>query len=558
MKRILTCLILTGCISACATPPTHPLQISLVGSNDVHGELMLKEDRGGLVTLSAYVDAIREARKQDGGAVLLIDAGDMWQGTLESNLTEGASVVAAYNAMQYTAAAIGNHEFDFGPVGPSPIPQTPADDPRGALKQRAREAKFPFLAANLIDNTTGKPVTWENVYPSIIVDVDNVKIGIIGVMTRNALVATIAANSGGLSIAPLAETIEKEARAARDAGASIIVVTAHAGGDCASFDNPHDLSSCRTQHEIFGVAEALPQGLVDHIFAGHVHQGMAHFVNDISITSSYSRTQAFSRVDLFVDRETKRILNRQIHTPTRLEPATSYEGVALYPDSEVAAIAERARNFAAEIRRREVGIRLLTPFKLTADPESPLGNLFTDSLLDTVDADISIHTINSSIRANLPAGELTFGSVYEMSPFGNTLVIVELSGAELRQVLSEQAHRGSRRINFSGMRAKVECEDSTMHVDMQLNDGRIIRDDDQVRVAVANYLAMGGDRVFTSVMPEGGFAARPDAPLIRDVIMRSLKKRGGEIRETDFASDEQRRWALPPDLKRSCRLPSQG
>ena len=69
--------------------------------------------------------------------MLLIDAGDMWQGTLESNLSEGASVVDAYNALGYTAVAIGNHEFDFGPAGPKAIPETDADDPQGSLKLRA-------------------------------------------------------------------------------------------------------------------------------------------------------------------------------------------------------------------------------------------------------------------------------------------------------------------------------------------------------------------------------------------------------------------------------------
>ena len=63
-------------------------------------------------------------------------------------------MIAAYNALGYTAAAIGNHEFDFGPVGAAATPRTPADDPRGALKARAAAAAFPFLAANLLDTAT--------------------------------------------------------------------------------------------------------------------------------------------------------------------------------------------------------------------------------------------------------------------------------------------------------------------------------------------------------------------------------------------------------------------
>ena len=552
MKQMLTILVATCLLVSCAQ--TEPLRLSLLGTNDVHGALLPGDDRGGLATLSGYVNSVRAARANDGGAVLLIDAGDMWQGTLESNISEGASVVAAFNALEYTAAAIGNHEFDFGPAGPAPIPESPEDDPRGALKQRATEAQFPFLAANLIDNATGQPVAWDNVRPSVIVDVENIKVGIIGVMSRNALAATIASNTLGLSVAPLAETIEREARAARAAGASIIIVTAHAGGECTSFDDPNDLSSCETRHEIFGVAEALPAGLVDHIFAGHVHEGLAHIVNGISITSSYSRTRAFSRVDLLLDRSSGSVIDRQIFPPTNLATAASYEGIALVPNTDVVAITERSAIFAAEVKGRKVGITLDTPFELNGDPESALGNLYTDAMLDGVDADISIHVINGGIRAGLPAGELTFGSVYEMSPFDNQLTIIELSGAELRRVVAEQAHRGSRRIGFSGMRVDVDCADNDMAVRMQLNNGRSIEDSDTVRVALTNYLAFGGDRVLTSVMPDGGFESQPSAPMVRDIILRSLAKRGGSISTDDFDSSTAPRWQLPESMNRNCRL----
>src|SRR5687767_15502066 len=185
--------------------------LSIVGTNDLHGGVLPAEGRGGLAWLGGYVNNLRAVRARDGGAVLLIDAGDMWQGKLESNLDEGATVVAAYNALGYTAAAVGNHEFDFGPVGPAPTPATPTDDPRGALKARAAEAAFPMLAANLIDTSTGAPVDWTNVKPAVLVEAADVKVGIIGVMAAGALQATAAANTRGLVVAPLTETIISQA-----------------------------------------------------------------------------------------------------------------------------------------------------------------------------------------------------------------------------------------------------------------------------------------------------------------------------------------------------------
>src|SRR5262245_60031142 len=173
--------------SACDAPtrgeqrPPRPLTLSVVATNDVHGGLLPRDGRGGVETLSGYVTNLRAARKADGG-VLLVDAGDMFQGTVESNLGEGAPVVAVYNALGYAAAAIGNHEFDFGVVGPGVAPAGSSADVRGALKARAAEARFPFLAANLIDTARGRPVDWPNVRPSTIVDVAGVRVGVVGVM----------------------------------------------------------------------------------------------------------------------------------------------------------------------------------------------------------------------------------------------------------------------------------------------------------------------------------------------------------------------------------------
>jgi len=552
MIRHLTILLSACLLVACA--PSSEFVITVIGTNDVHGALVPTDDSGGLVTISGYVNAVREARQEDGGAVLLIDAGDMWQGTLESNLSEGAALVDAYNSLGYTAAALGNHEFDYGPVGPLPIPKSATDDPRGALKQRATEANFPFLAANLIDQSTGEPVRWPNVQPSVLIDVRGVKVGIIGVMTETALTSAVAANTIGLSIAPLATTIENEARALRRSGATVIIVSAHANSFCTEFDDPNDTSSCNMTAEVFVAANSLPRGLVDHIFAGHTHAGTAHIVNDISISQGYARARAFSRVDFVVDKSTGKRTGRRLFPPTQAVEVSDYEGHEFVPDRGIEAIAAQAAAQADDMRNKKIGIHLDTPFLLTTSPESPLGNLYTDGLLASAAVDVSLHTTNNSIRANLPAGDLTVGSMYEMSPFDNQLTVIELTGAELRQVIAEQAHRGTVRVGISGMRVHVDCADNSMSVMMQLTSGREIDDTDTVAIAVVNYLALGGDRVFTSVMPDGGYDLQFDAPLARDAITDWLQQRGGSISESDFSSDDDPKWNLPDNLDSECRL----
>ena len=250
--------------------------LSIVGTTDLHGNVFGSDGHGGLELLGGYLDNLHAARAADGGAVVLIDAGDTYQAGIESDLSEGAIVVDAYNALGYTAAVIGNHEFDFGPVDDAGAHQMLGTDSRGALQARAAQAKFPYLAANLIDETTGEPVHWPNVRPSALLDIAGVKVGIVGIMTIDALRATLATNVHGLRVAPLAPAVATEAAKLRAAGATLVIVGAHAGGACAEFTNPTDLSSCDDEAEIFRLARSLPRGLVDVIAAGHTHQGLAH------------------------------------------------------------------------------------------------------------------------------------------------------------------------------------------------------------------------------------------------------------------------------------------
>jgi 5'-nucleotidase len=553
----LSAILLTILLAACSPDPAtqDSITISVVGTNDVHGALAAEEDLGGLVTLSAHVEALRQARKIDGGAVLLIDAGDMWQGTLESNLSEGAAVVEAYNAMGVTAATIGNHEFDFGPEGPKAIPVDKGDDPRGALKQRIREAQFPILAANLIDDATGLPVQWDHVRSSVLVEAAGVKVGIVGVMTSRALVTTIAANTAGLSIAPLSEAITREAGQLRANGATLVIVAAHAGGRCGDFSDANDLSSCEMTAEIMRLANDLETGLVDHIVAGHNHNPIAHVVNGISITSNNSKTYSFGRVDFHINPKSGEIIEREVFPPQRnvAELDALYEGHPLIPNPHVLRIAETAKDQAEELKGRKLGVRLTAPFDLVPDIESAMSNLMTEAILDSFDADIAIHNVFGGIRNGLPAGDLTYGSVYEMFPFDNIVSIHEISGSDLRKIIARKADT-PRKAGFAGMRVFISCSDTGMQVRMQLDDGHEINDEDRIRLIANDFLALGGDDILTPAIPEGGFELRYDMPLTRDVLVEWFGAHSGDLDPANFRSHASPKWNLPDPFPASCHL----
>ncbi len=565
-------LLVASCDPARVENPTTTL--SVVGTNDVHGGLLPIDGNQGLALFAGYINNLRETRADDGGAVLLVDAGDMWQGTIESNLTEGAPVVAAFNAIGYDAAAIGNHEFDFGPAGPKATPANELDDAQGALKRRATEADFPLLAANLIDDSTGLPVDWSNVQPSAMITRGGIKIGIIGLMTENALITTIASNTRGLSVAPLGPATVREAEKLRQAGADLVIVTAHAGSRCENFDNPKDLSSCDMSGEIIQLALDLPVGLVDHIIGGHVHEGIAHEIFGIAITSSYSSTRAFGRVDYVFNRVDRNLISRKIYPPQLIcgyvdnttgrclsaddaigaAQVASYSGRIVTPSAKVIEIAAHAAQRAHELKSEKLGVYLETPITRAGRSNSALGHLFTDVMLDVVGGDVLIHNVVGGIRADLPQGDLVYGSVYEMYPFDNLVVQLDLSGAELRRVLQRQAFNPDRRAGIAGIRVFAACDDDVLKLTMTRLDGSTIEDHETLAVMTTDFLAMGGDEIFAPVIPEDGFPIAGNTQLVREAIASWMRERGGTLSADNFSDADNPKWNIPESVMMECAL----
>ena len=375
--------------------PTDPggatgrVTLSIVGTTDLHGRVFPDEGRGGVALLGGYLRNLRAARAADGGAVLLLDAGDTFQGGVTSDISEGLLVVDAYNALGYDALAVGNHEFEYGAVDTATGPE--ATDMRGALKAAAARARFPFLAANVIDSATARPVAWPNVRPSAIVDAAGLRVGIVGVMTYDGLTRTLAANVGGLDTTALAPAVEREARHLRRRGADLVLVLAHAGGECARFDDPADLTSCDDNSEIFRLARRLPTGLVDGIVAGHSHRALAHEVAGIPIVQAWSWGRSFARLDLTVERGAG--VSARLFPPQAVCAAVasdgscategaepSYEGAPVRPDASIVAAMQPELDRVNRWRAEPLGITLESRFARNRDGvESPVGNLFADA-----------------------------------------------------------------------------------------------------------------------------------------------------------------------------------
>jgi 2',3'-cyclic-nucleotide 2'-phosphodiesterase (5'-nucleotidase family) len=542
-----------------AAAPDQPalVTLSIVGTSDLHGAAFPRNGLGGLPLLAGYVNNLRVARASDGGAVLLIDSGDTFQGGIESNLSEGSLIVDAYNAMGYTAEAVGNHDFDFGSVDSPTARQLPGDL-RGALKARAAQARYPFLAANLIDDATGRPVEWPNVRRSVLVDAAGVKVGVVGVMTIGALRATLAANVQELRVAPLGPTIAAEASKLRAAGADVVIVASHAGGRCDRFDQPADLSSCDPESEIFQVARSLPHGLVDVIAAGHTHAGLAHQVDGIGIIEPSSHGQALGRVDVVFDRRTRSVARIQLFAPRQIcaqqDPTTGncvpttesavptrYEGRAVTPDPVIVQAMAPALRRVHELQATTLGVSLDAPIRRGGDLGSPLGNLFADALRDAVPgADVAvINNATSGLRADLPEGPMTFGRLYDVFPFDNRVVRFTLSGAELGRWLAGEIRRGRRgALGISGVGGRASCLGDGIHVDLLRAAGRPIRDEDRLLVVTIGSPTLSGG--LASAAPPGGVGPTDNAPVVREVV-EDWFRRPGHLADGQLADTSHQR-----------------
>ncbi len=552
-------------VSGPGSPPTAPtareVTITIVGTNDAHGTL------ARLPVLAAHVRVLREARSRDGGAVLLLDAGDVLQGTLESNLTEGASMVRAYGALAYDAVALGNHEFDFGPVGHAARARNATDDPQGALRARLAEASFPWLSANLLDTRTGTLPAWTNLAPSVLVEAAGVRVGVIGGLTEDTPHVVMAGNLDGLRITALGEALATGSEQLRRRGAEIVVAVLHAGGDCTRFDDPHDATSCKPNQEITRVLAAVPRGAVDAVVGGHTHRAMAHYVNGVPVVEAYARSRAFSRIDLRFDREARRVTGTTLHPPRDLcaegDPegpcsAGTYEGAAIRPDDRLAQIIAPDVERARAVRAEPVGVTLHAPVTAAFDGESALGNLFADALLAAApSADLAIVN-GGSLRRDLPPGPLRYGALFEAMPFDNQVATVRLRGSELRAVFT--AHLASDAHGFasvSGARVLATCDDGALRVRIMRDrrgrkDPTDIRDADLVEIVTSDYLAAGGDGFFAPASPTPTAVDLDRGVGVRGVLRRDLARRRS-VDPGTRGGPARPRGAIPSTRPVTCR-----
>lgn len=463
--------------------------ISLLTMNDFHGSLAGDAKNAGAAKLATYFEAEKNANPS--GTVIL-SAGDMFQGSADSNLLYGKPVLELMNSIGFEAMSIGNHEFDWG---------------LDKLQALSDKAEFPFLAANIVEKGTDNTPSFAKKY--VIVEKDGLKVGIIGISTLETLTKTKAENVAAYDFKDPAETVNALAPEVRKAGADIVVVLSHLG---AAQDS-------KTQ-VITGEAAELAKAVkgVDAIIAGHSHTTIAGRVNNIPIVQAYYNGRSVGHIDLVIDSKTKKVVENNVYVDNSPVTAIENESMKSWFDKTLASI--------APIKNEKLGKAAVTLGHDTNTAQvTLLGQWATDVMRDAAKADIAIQN-GGGLRRDIPAGEITMGIMYEVLPFDNTLFTMELTGKQVRAALEHGIMPETFKAGqFSGVMIKYDSSKPKGEriVEVKMLDGSLLDDNKIYKVVTNDFQAGGGDSYV--MFKEGKKQVDTGIP-VRDVLVNEIKTKG--------------------------------
>lgn len=497
MRCTLVRVAVSGLVAVALACSREDFEVTLLTFNDFHGAL---EDGGrepgsgrpwgGAIALAARVRAERQAEQ---GAVFLLDAGDAWQGTPASDFSYGRSTVEYLNRLGVDAAALGNHEFDWG---------------IDTLRARLAEMRFPMLAANVYEMDGGRPA-WAR--GTAIVARGGIRLGIIGFITPDTPKVTLPQNVESLRFPPPQGQIDSLVASVRSQGADLVVLLCHLGAW-------HDSSGA-----IVGPLAALAARArgVDAIVGGHTHTYVAGHVAGIPVVVAGTKGRGLGKIVLHWDGKRVRAA----------EPSCSpvfADSLPTAPDTAVAAFVDKVRRETAPHAQQVVAH---TAERLDVET---LAQLIAAAMRHRVQADVAVTNLGG-VRTEFEPGDITEADVFELVPFENTLVTGWMRGGALRDLIAcnpgaarlsglRWRDPAARRGPWSGDRIEPRASGTPPQrpaADLVDDAGRPLAPEREYLVVTNNFLAHGGDGF------EGFLAARElrwTEHRVRDVVREALRR----------------------------------
>ncbi|MET8725232.1 bifunctional metallophosphatase/5'-nucleotidase [Streptomyces misionensis] len=505
------------------------VDVQLLSFNDFHGNLeppagssgqvteteadgtTKKIDAGGVEYLATSLRTAREGHPYSVTAA----AGDVIGASpLLSGLFHDEPTVEAMNRLDLDVTSVGNHEFDEGATELARM-QNGGCHPKDGCYEPGRTFKgadYPYLAANVTDEKTGKPI----LKPYWVWKHNGVKIGFIGVTLEGTPDIVTAEGVKGLKFQDEVETVDKYANVLDKQGVKSIVALIHEGGEPASASYNHDCDSPGAGDGISGPIVDIAKHItpkVDALVTGHTHQAYVCTVPDPSgrprmVTSASSYGKLYTDTTLTYDRRTRDIVRTSVksanHVVSRTQPKAA----------DMTALMSRWNALAAPVADRPVGyISGDINGRGATTPESPLGDLIADAQLahaKSLDPKAVLALMNpGGIRSDLVRkasggegdGVVTYGEAFTVQPFSNTVNLVDLTGAQLITALQQQVsgpNEASPKILqiSAGLTYTLDLTTSgaaRVVTDSVRLNGAAIDPAATYRVAMNSFLAGGGD-----------------------------------------------------------------
>jgi 2',3'-cyclic-nucleotide 2'-phosphodiesterase / 3'-nucleotidase / 5'-nucleotidase len=440
--------------------------VRVLETTDFHGALLpgAKERSsgralGGSPVLAAWIARLR-AENPEG--TILLDGGDAFQGTMISNLQFGRPVVEQMNLLGYSGFAVGNHDFDWS-----------AD----TLERRVDEMRFAAFGANLLERRTGRMPRW--VRSDTLLVRRGVRVALFGLAYVGTPYVTLASNVARMRFADDSATAARLVPALRKrTHPHLVIEIGH---------TPGGLDSARRVDGDLGRLAGVPG--VDLWMGGHSHNHLLGEAGGATVMIPGWGGQAVGLCDLTVDPVAGRVVERR----SRLQSTYADEVV---PDSAMLARVAGWNAGVALVAATPIGHNARTLTR-SRGGESVLGDLVTDAMRAASGADFAF-TNSGGLRADLAEGTVTKGSIYEVIPFDNTLVLVKLTGTQVRDLLEGGLTHG--RISpQSGLRYRFDLSrpQGQRLLAVTLADGSPLDEARTYTVAVNNFMASGGDNYDT-------------------------------------------------------------
>lgn len=504
--------------------------VRIIAINDFHGHL---EPGDNAIAVADPADPASTVLLRSGGAAFLatriaqlkaeqprsvvVSAGDLVGASpLTSALFHDEPTIEVMNAIGLDVSALGNHEFDHGvrhllrlanggceseQAQPIAKRQTCA-----GVDGKFAGARFAFVAANVLSRESEQPI----VAPVWIKTIDGVRIGFIGAVTRATPGIVVPSGIAGVRFVAEARALNQYAKELQAQGVQAIVAVVHEGGEA---EGGYD--ACRNPRgAIFEIARELDPA-IDIVLSAHTHRGYNCVIDDRVVIQAASYGRLVSVVDIEIDRASGDVVRERTHArnvPVPNGARTSVRLRAAYPplapDPKVEAIVEHYRKRAAPLAQRPVG-RIAAEFdrRASAGGDNALGRLVADAQLAVTrnhGAQLAFTNpggLRTDLRASGSDGLVTFADAFASQPFGNSLVTVTVTGAQLKQMLEQQwsAARPERARMLQPSRGFTYAwhargaQGNRVAADSMRLEGRAIEADQTYRVTVNNFLADGGD-----------------------------------------------------------------